>query len=536
MTTARGAGRFGLLVSVLLSCLFAAGSAAQGGADDRKVPVEIAEIMQGPRYQGATWGLKLIDLQSGQPVTTLGSNDLFFTGSVRKLFSVGLALKALTPEHRFVTPVYGDGEVSGGVLNGDLVLVASGDLTLGGRTTAEGTIAFTNFDHTESNALGSSILTKTDPLAGLDELARQVAVSGVKRIDGEVIVDDRLFDHFRVPNGNVLITPMVVNDNLIDVTILPTEPGKPANVDWRPRTKAFTVKAEVTTVAAGEPKQLELEISPDDPSVGIVKGQIPVGYRPDLPGVPSLVQTFAIEDPSAFARTAFIEALERAGVTVSAEPTGPNRADKLPARGSYSPDSKLSELVSLPYAQYARLILKVSHNLGANLSLMLFGLTKNARTIGSALSAERETLTGVYGLASNGFDFPTNGSGSPDSQATPEAVTKLLAAMRDMKAGQVYFDALPVLGVDGSLATVGKEPPDTVIAPAFGHVYAKTGTTVAKDTLKAQVFAGYIDGKSGARLAYVVYVNNVAPIAGIGDVIEVFGDEGKISAILYERN
>jgi D-alanyl-D-alanine carboxypeptidase/D-alanyl-D-alanine-endopeptidase (penicillin-binding protein 4) len=54
--------------------------------------------MQGPRYQGATWGLKAIDLQSGQPVSSLGSNALFFTGSVRKLFSVGLALNALEPD------------------------------------------------------------------------------------------------------------------------------------------------------------------------------------------------------------------------------------------------------------------------------------------------------------------------------------------------------------------------------------------------------------------------------------------------------
>ena len=107
--------------------------------------------------------------------------------------------------------------------------------------------------------------------------------------------------------------------------------------------------------------------------------------------------------------------------------------------------------------------------------------------------------------------------------------------MRASKEGQTYFDALPVLGVDGSLATVGKDPPDPDIAPAFGSVFAKTGTTLSGDTLKAQAFAGYINAKSGAALAYVVYVNNVSPIAGIGDVIKVFGDEGEISAWLYER-
>jgi hypothetical protein len=36
-----------------------------------------------------------------------------------------------------------------------------------------------------------------------------------------VIVDDRLFDAFRVPNGNVLISPILVNENLIDVTLAP---------------------------------------------------------------------------------------------------------------------------------------------------------------------------------------------------------------------------------------------------------------------------------------------------------------------------
>ncbi|MGC1178887.1 MAG: D-alanyl-D-alanine carboxypeptidase/D-alanyl-D-alanine-endopeptidase [Methyloceanibacter sp.] len=532
---ARAAFCLRLCALTLTPC--AASGAAHRAADQAPVPPEISEIMQGPRYQGATWGLKAIDLQSGQPVSSLGSNALFFTGSVRKLFSVGLALNALEPDHRFVTPVYADGDVTKeGVLTGNLVLVASGDLTLGGRTTPESTIAFTDFDHTESNSLGSSTLTETDPLAGIAALARQVAASGLKRVEGEVIVDDRLFDHFRVPNGNVLITPIVINDNLIDVTIVPTELGKPAKVDWRPQTKGFRVEAQVTTVAAGEQKKIELEVSPDDPSVGIVKGQIPVGYKPDLPHVPTLVQTFAIEDPSAFARTAFIKALQKAGVAVDAKAVGSNPAEKLPAAASYASDKKLAELVSLPYAQYARLILKVSHNLGANLSLMLFGLTKDARTIDSALAVERQTLIGEYGLPADGFNFPTNGSGSPDSQATPEAVTKLLAAMRKTAAGRDYFDALPVLGIDGSLATIGREPPDPVIVPAFRHVYAKTGTTVAKDALKAQVFAGYIDGKSGVPLAYVVYVNNVSPIADIGDVIKVFADEGEISAILYDRN
>jgi D-alanyl-D-alanine carboxypeptidase len=293
-TSARSVLIFGLGIVVPLCCAGIGATAAETG-----LPPTVRAIIEAPRYNGATWGLQVVELPSGATVTAFGPESLFFTGSVRKLFSVGLALNALGIDHRFETPVFRLGEVTNdGTLHGDLVLVASGDLTLGGRTTADGNVAFTDFDHTEANSLGSAILTKTDPLSGLDILARQVAQSGIKAVAGDVVIDDRLFDHFRVPNGNVLITPIIVNDNLIDVTILPAEAGQPATVDWRPKTAAFTVRSQVITVAAGEPMEITLEPAPDDATVGIVKGQIPVGYRPGLPGVPTLVQTFRIAEPS----------------------------------------------------------------------------------------------------------------------------------------------------------------------------------------------------------------------------------------------
>ncbi|MGH6865609.1 MAG: D-alanyl-D-alanine carboxypeptidase/D-alanyl-D-alanine endopeptidase [Methyloceanibacter sp.] len=524
-----------ILVAFPIVAIASYSALAADTTDAPLLPSEITKIIGAPNYAGATWGLRVVDLAVAKPLATIGPDALFFTGSVRKLFSAGAALNALGPDHRFKTPVYRQGEVRDGVLDGDLVLVASGDLTLGGRDSPDGRIAFTNFDHTESNSLGSSILAKTDPLAGIGALAQQVAAAGIKEIAGDVVVDDRLFDHFRVPNGNVLITPMIVNDNLIDVTIVPTEPGKPAKVDWRPKSAAFTVRSELMTAGAGEEAKIELELSGADETVGVVKGKIPVDYKPPLPGVPTLVQTFSIQDPSAYARTVFIEALQKAAVRVRAKPTGPNPAAQLPAPGSYEAAAKIAELASQPYSQYARLILKVSHNLGANLSLMLFGLTQDARTIDTALAAERRTLVAEYGLPEGGFDFPTNGSGSPDSRASPVAVTQLLEAMQKTKSATQYFETLPGLGVDGSLATIGKDPPNAVIAPAFGRVFAKTGTTLDATGLKAQVFAGYIDAKSGKRLAYVVYVKNVSPIEGIGDIIKVFAEEGEISAYLYER-
>src|SRR5262249_48682843 len=144
--------------------------------------------------------------------------------SVTKLYSCAAALVAYGPDHRFETPVYARGEIKEGRLRGDLILVAQGDLTLGGRTDAEGKMAFKDHDHIYANFPrgAESEVTDTDPFAGLKALARQVKASGVTRIDGDVLIDDRLFAKNRGSgSGPDLITPIVVNDNLIDALITP---------------------------------------------------------------------------------------------------------------------------------------------------------------------------------------------------------------------------------------------------------------------------------------------------------------------------
>ncbi|MGE3521970.1 MAG: D-alanyl-D-alanine carboxypeptidase, partial [Candidatus Dadabacteria bacterium] len=307
--------RLPFLLLAVFACFLSAGC-DDSNNNTKPLPEAMLEVMNKPLYADATWSLKVVDLESGENIYDLNSDILAFTGSVRKTFSVGMALNELGADHRFRTPVYARGELSDdGVLTGDLILVADGDLTMGGRNTPEGTVAYTSFDHTEANSLGSAILTEPDPLQGIDELAAQVAASGITEVNGDVVVDDRLFDLFRVPNGNVLITPMIINDNLVDVTIIPTEPGQPAIVDWRPKSAAFDVEANVTTGPAGG--ELDLTFTGGEvpgcigaPGCkGTVTGQIPADYKPALPGIPTLVRTFSIQDPSSYARILLIEAL-----------------------------------------------------------------------------------------------------------------------------------------------------------------------------------------------------------------------------------
>jgi D-alanyl-D-alanine carboxypeptidase/D-alanyl-D-alanine-endopeptidase (penicillin-binding protein 4) len=505
-------------------------------AASEHLPSAITAVMSKPRYAESTWNLFVTDLATGQVVYELEPDQLALTGSVRKLFSVGLALRQLGADHRFTTPVHRMGTVdTQGTVDGDLILVAAGDLTLGGRVTSDD-IAVTTFDHNDANNLGTAVLTPQDPLHGLDSLAEQVRAAGIRHVAGDVVIDDRLFESFRVPNGNLLITPILVNENMVDVTVSPTRPGEAAVVSWRPHTGAFAVDAGVMTTAAGTPDTVTLsgngrvECIGADGCIGSIEGDIPVGYQAPLSGQPDLVQTFRIEDPPAFARTAFIEALQRVGVTVAASPFGDNPVDTLPAMDAYTSDTRVAEFISPPYAGYARLILKVSLNLGANLSLMLFGLAHGKRTIAEALAVERQTLIDDFGLQPDAFNFPTNGSGSPDSQATARATVQLLEKMALTDVAAIYASSLPILGVDGSLAGSG------VDLPGRGHVFAKTGTTLEAGAIKAQNLAGYIEARSGRRLAFALFLNDGGPIQELADITEVIEDEAKIVSAIYEAS
>src|SRR5205085_4465188 len=99
----------------------------------------------------ARWGLLVVDAATGQTLYERDADRLFMPASVTKLYSCAAALAAFGPDHRFQTPVYRRGELSDGRLRGDLILVAQGDLTLGGRTTADGKMAFKDRDPIYAN-------------------------------------------------------------------------------------------------------------------------------------------------------------------------------------------------------------------------------------------------------------------------------------------------------------------------------------------------------------------------------------------------
>ena len=525
-----------------LPCGLAEDNGAHRG-ERAKVPSDIQAVFNKPLYKNATWSVRAIDLDKKQDLVDFKSHEKLFIGSVRKIFTVGELLNEVGAAHRYSTPVYRQGAMDGaGVLHGNLILVAAGDLTMGGRTNPDGSIAFTNFDHNEANSLGNAILSMPNPLAGYVDLARQIASEGVKEVTGDVVIDDRLFQPFDF-RGEFEVKPIFVNDDMVDLTIEPGTVGNLARVRTRPVSAALRIKNDLLT--GGLKSENTLKLDPFLPQcIGArgctaqITGQLPTDFVPPLTNKSPLVQTIRIVKPANYARTVFIEALRRAGVRVDAQLTAENPVQLLPPKDSYTREFKIAELRGQPYSEDAKLILKVSYNIGADTSLVLFGLTKGVDNMNDALDIERTNLATNFGIPENEYHF-VDGSGGGATIATGEAVTQMLARIAECRIFPALFDALPVLGIDGSLAFVTDFESDSTLAGAKGQVHAKTGTFLEGSEsgllLKGQAFGGYIDTKGGRRLVYHLVVNNIA-LKDLNDVLQVFQDEGTISAILWRDN
>src|SRR5262249_21282469 len=157
-------------------------------------------------------------LDDDKIVYSLRGQQLFTPGSTTKLLTEGTALALLGADYRFRTRVYRTGPISSnGTLEGDLILVASGDPTLSGRIQLDGSLAFEADDPTYAGSPDTKAVPG-DPLLVIRQLAAQVSSRGIKQIQGRVLVDVSLFPEGDKELGTeVVISPVSVNDNVIDI-------------------------------------------------------------------------------------------------------------------------------------------------------------------------------------------------------------------------------------------------------------------------------------------------------------------------------
>ncbi len=489
----------------------------------------IQSVIDRPEFRHAMFGIEFYALDAGKPIYSLNAEKLFTPGSTTKLLTEGTALALLGADFRFHTRVYRTGAIGAdGTLDGDLILVASGDPNLSGRINADGTLAFENEDHSYDGDPNTRAVPG-DPLLVIRGLAQQVAEKQIKKIRGHVIVDISLFrEGARELGTGVVMSPIVVNDNIVDVTIGPaaTE-GAPVVFKPSPASSYVTFVNRATT---GKPdSEPEIRWSGDARNANgthtiTITGNFPAGK-------PAILFKYSVPEPSRFAETVLVEALREKGVTVEMSAPGETRDLTKPA-ASYVPDQLVAEHVSPPLKEEIKVTLKVSQNLHASMTPLILAATlapKGSDRTGFDL--EHDFLTRA-GLDLSGAQQGDGAGGN--AHFSPEFMVSYLAYMSRQKDFQIFYNALPILGRDGTLFDIQPQ------SPAAGKVHAKTGTFSAYDPLNRRLLvtgkglAGYMTTHSGEHLAFAIYVNNVSVPTEPDAVKRLTGQAlGEIAATAY---
>ena len=523
------------LAAVTTVVTFAAPAGAQGtagtGADSvaARITAALQPILGRPEFRHAAWGMEFYSLDDDRPVFQLNPQQLFSAASTTKLLTVGSALTLLGADHRFHTSVYRTGPVSAqGTLDGDLILVGAGDLNLSGRIQPGDTLGFTNEDHAY-DADPSTAAVPGDPLLVIRQLAAQVAEHGIRRINGRVLVDVSMFPEGQRELGTgVVMSPIVVNDNLVDLMIGPgTSDGAPTTVSVSPASAYVKFVNKSTTSAAGTNPRItwSSDVTEADGSHTVtISGRFPSGKR-------AILYSYAVPEPSRFAQVVLVQALKERGVAVTLPSASVQRAFKS-SPAAYVPANVVAEHVSPTFAEEAKVTLKVSQNLHASsMPMIVKSVLARGDSSKTGFDLERGMLERA-GLDLGGAQ-QTDGAGG-DARFSPDFMVHYLAYMARQKDYEVFRRALPILGRDGTLWNIQPQ------SPAAGHVFAKTGTLAGYDALNrktlvtAKGLGGYMTTPSGRRYALSVYVNNVAVPLDQDAITRIAGQAlGEVVSVAY---
>jgi D-alanyl-D-alanine carboxypeptidase/D-alanyl-D-alanine-endopeptidase (penicillin-binding protein 4) len=471
----------------------------------------VKQVMERPVYRHGRFGLEVWSLDEGKSVFAIDGDKLFTPGSTTKLFTEGAALALLGADYRFRTPLYRTGAIDAkGVLHGDLVLVGSGDPNLSNRIQADGTLGFADEDHTYGGA--DSRLLPGDPAIVLRQFAKAVKDAGIKSVTGSVLVDISLFEEGARDLGTgETISPIIVNDNAIDITYSPgAKAGDPAQMSVTP---AVSTIHFVNRIVTGDKTDVDArtELRKDGSETVTLTGTVDSKSGPVIYG-------YAVTKPSRFAGTLLAQALKDEGVTVKGAPGVVTAeasdftlgADKL--RPFYRDEMKIAEHVSPPLSEDARITLKVSQNLHASTMPYVLGAVlgkANEKADHKGFLLMHDWLAGM-GLDMSGGSQGDGAGGAVAAFYTPDFVVRYLDHMAKGPGAAHFHDSLPVLGKDGTLVDIQKD------SPGAGHVFAKTGTYSDSDLLNGgrtiltgKGLAGYTTTVDGRRLAFAFYINNV---------------------------
>ena len=456
---------------------------------------KISEILAKPELSPAIVGLKVVSLDTGRTIFEENADKLLRPASNMKIYTVAAALDRLSPDYRFVTSVYAPAAPdASGVIRGNLTIYGRGDPSIAAR--------FNNGDYYKA----------------IDDLASRIVAAGVKRVEGDLVGDETYFNGPKYGSGwewedltwyyGAEVTPLTVNDNALDLFVKPGPAvGQPAVITTGPPDPLLTIVNKVTTSAKGSRREIAIHRGLNENTITIT-GSIGLedgGYTGGI-GIshPGLLFVYLLR--SSLAQKGVVITGKSLTTGPQSEPTlriGPSSGAPLsagPAR------HEIASFQSPPFSLIAAQTLKPSQNLYTELILRTLGKVSPyppESNSGFVMTSEELGLEAVRSFLKTVGIRPEmlvldDGSGlSRKDMITADASVQLLVFMSKHRYANVFRDALPIAGVDGTLRNRMRG------TAAQNNVRAKTGSLSSAASL-----GGYLTTAAGEKLAFSIMVNN----------------------------
>jgi len=457
-----------LLIAAHALCLVSA--AAPAAAADR-LRQEIRAALADPRLAGARVGVHVCALGTGRVLFSHNAMRDFIPASNQKILVAATALRELGRDYQFRTILWAKGRVNtaDGVLEGDLVIQGGGDPTLGSPSAGE------------------------EPLSQFQSWTTYLKQHGIRRITGDLVVDDSFFDRrFVHPDWPAQqqwrdycapVGALCFQDNCVTVIVRPgAAVGDSAIVRLAPEVGVLDVVNRCKT--DGSRHSVWLDRAWGSRSV-IVGGHV----RLNATGASGRI---TVPDPGLFAGDAFRLALREGGVRLEGKVRLAAEQD-LRTCGEWR---RLTDRLT-PLADVLSIMLKRSQNMYAE---------QVVKTVGAEAASEGTWKAGLRRIAAMlsdlGFEAGplglADGSGlSRNNRLAPALICAVLAeGGRSNHQGSLHS----LLAIGGEEGTLKRRISD----PQYkSRVRAKSGYLAGVGAL-----SGYADTTSGLRVAFSVLIND----------------------------
>ncbi|MCC5905909.1 MAG: D-alanyl-D-alanine carboxypeptidase/D-alanyl-D-alanine-endopeptidase [Balneolaceae bacterium] len=433
---------------------------------------EIRSLIENSRASNAFWAVQVRD-ESGTVLQSLNGDKLVRPASNLKLLTSGAVLDKLGPDYRFRTVLYGRGDQIDDTWVGDLIVKGSGDPSINGD--------FSN---------GNSLFL-------FEEWAELFIAKGIKRIQGDLIGFDGLFDDVPYPKGwewddlsfyyAPEISALSFNSNVVDLEVIANGPvGSTPRIQWSPFNTPYVDFVNEQMITAPGSRFDESYRRVLGTNTIILRSTLPQGYYETEP--------LTVTAPSYYFMDTFYRYLELRNIEV----TGRIFVDS----DFYSwSDRNLTPMhvnVSVPIYRMVERLNKESDNFYAE--MLLKKLAEHMYNVQGTTELGLEVLKEYM----HEMQFDTNsislrdGSGlAPATLLNASELNQYLVNVRKKDYFPHLYNSLAVGGVSG---TLGHRFRNSSVRENFS---GKTGFVSG-----VRALSGYLSTESKQQLAVTLITNN----------------------------